>query len=623
MPNSSNNIEKNIAPAWETSINSIPISELFQLYAQINPKHCFLYPEKKQRIKSYFPLIKKNWELAWKADQEILWTFFIKGSLNETANITAWRTTENSVVAQHLTSSGYPAGVLVAMLVGLAEANMKGYKTAQMWFSNTNKYAMDVFIGIVEYIGKEHACRTEFDYIKIDKDYKCDSDDLSYIVQCTNDNPDQLYEFIKHTRGTIPADAEEYNSYDIELLKLDAIYRRFGLSRRRYMWLAKDKNTHKTLGAIIAYRGPFGLNFSLLENRCELILDKNINDSQRIKQLSQSLLNKAKTAYFDSDFHLSYPLSYMQVITDPNTSQILQECGVKLIHHYLQAIFTSFESCSSFINGLLPEALKNFPSSKYIMEDPRESARLEEKVNPEEFIKNYLGQYLNENTSRLLDVGCGPGAIISTIGKIYPHIEITGLDLSPKHIDDLKKTCAGQSNIHGKIGDAKNIPFAKNTFDLIFCRFLLEYLPYPDKAISEMIRICKPEGKIMAQDLDGQLIWHFPEDIELQRDIETIWPHLQNTGFDPYIGRKLYNFFYKNKLKNIKVKCESYHLFPGKIDDKNYKLWDLKLDIALPQIAEALASQKKAIEFKEKYLNYLQREDTMTYSVVFTVSGEK
>jgi hypothetical protein len=74
-------------------------------------------------------------------------------------------------------------------------------------------------------------------------------------------------------------------------------------------------------------------------------------------------------------------------------------------------------------------------------------------------------------------------------------------------------------------------------------------------------------------------------------------------------------------LTAIDVSVDSYYLCAGRIDAASLKLWELKLEIALPAIANALGGVAAAKEQKQRFLAYLQREDTLTYSVLFTVTG--
>jgi len=259
----------------------------------------------------------------------------------------------------------------------------------------------------------------------------------------------------------------------------------------------------------------------------------------------------------------------------------------------------------------------------YFMEDERENQRLASKVNAEAFVETYLTSYLS-NASSVLDVGCGPGVIARAVGKAFPGIHVTALDSSPKKLEETRKNISGMTNVTARIGDVKNLPFEADRFDFVFSRFLFEYLPEPEHAVSEMFRVCSPAGRILIQDLDGQLVWHYPEDNALKSKIEKVLEHLTSaTGFDPFVGRKLYYLLCSEGMRDIHVQAEPYHLFPGRMDEKNFKLWELKLDIVMPQIIKALGSETEAMQCKKAYLDYLLREDTLTYSVVFTVTGVK
>ncbi len=71
------------------------------------------------------------------------------------------------------------------------------------------------------------------------------------------------------------------------------------------------------------------------------------------------------------------------------------------------------------------------------------------------------------------------------------------------------------------------------------------------------------------------------------------------------------------------MQAESYHLYAGAIGDELLQQWELKLAIAKPRMQEALGSGYEADEEIRRFLGYLQRPDTFTYSTVITVVGEK
>ena len=67
--------------------------------------------------------------------------------------------------------------------------------------------------------------------------------------------------------------------------------------------------------------------------------------------------------------------------------------------------------------------------------------------------------------------------------------------------------------------EASCLPFVDNKFDLIYTRFLLEYLKYPENVLKEFKRVGKHGGKLIMQDLDGQLVTHYPIKNEFENRI--------------------------------------------------------------------------------------------------------
>jgi SAM-dependent methyltransferase len=258
----------------------------------------------------------------------------------------------------------------------------------------------------------------------------------------------------------------------------------------------------------------------------------------------------------------------------------------------------------------------------YIMEDPREGQRLLDKVDAPSWIAKFLEPHLPPIRS-LLSVGCGPGVFLRELAENHPEIEVVGVDMSPGRVSGAEERLRGLPNARACVGNALSLPFETGSFDLVFSRFLMEYLPDKQRAVQEMARVCSSGGKVLLQDLDGQLVWHYPEDVELQNNIERILNHLAGTGFDPFVGRKLFSLCLEATLKNLSVQVEPYHLYAGCIDEKQFLQWQSKLEIARPQLIAALGSEEAAQEYSGRFLEYLRRPETLTYSCLFTVTATK
>ncbi len=90
----------------------------------------------------------------------------------------------------------------------------------------------------------------------------------------------------------------------------------------------------------------------------------------------------------------------------------------------------------------------------------------------DDFIKKHSSSGLT------LDLGCSN----SPYSKYFPNR--IGLDVKEGKGVDV-------------VGDAHNLPFEDNKFDVILCTEVLEHLHTPSKAISEMKRVLKPKGKLI------------------------------------------------------------------------------------------------------------------------------
>lgn len=261
-------------------------------------------------------------------------------------------------------------------------------------------------------------------------------------------------------------------------------------------------------------------------------------------------------------------------------------------------------------------------TTPYIMEHPQEGQRLLDKVDAGAWISKFLEPHLSSVT-RLLSVGCGPGVFLRELAECHPRMQVAGVDISSERIQQAGQRLRGLPNARARVGDASKLPFDANSFDLVFCRFLLEYLPNKEQAVREMSRVCSNGGTVLLQDLDGQLLWHFPEDAELQQAMERILDSLAGTGFDPFVGRKLFSLCRRVGLRNIDVQVEPYHLYAGAIDETQLSHWRAKMDIAQPQLARILGSEAAARAYSDRFLAYLQDPETLTYSCLFTVRAQK
>lgn len=95
----------------------------------------------------------------------------------------------------------------------------------------------------------------------------------------------------------------------------------------------------------------------------------------------------------------------------------------------------------------------------------------------------------------VLDAGCGTGRRIPDLITYLDPSELHALDISLPMLETARRKIFTQpvNFVHGNIA---NIPFANNSFDVVFASWVLETMGNPGKAVQEFLRVLKPGGII-------------------------------------------------------------------------------------------------------------------------------
>ncbi|ORX85170.1 putative methyltransferase type 11 [Anaeromyces robustus] len=101
----------------------------------------------------------------------------------------------------------------------------------------------------------------------------------------------------------------------------------------------------------------------------------------------------------------------------------------------------------------------------------------------------------------LLDAGCGTAPMISLLKEKYPNKKYTGIDLSPKMIEQAKKK--NLENTEFIVGDCENLPFQDNSFDIVINSHSFHHYPNVQDFFNEVYRVLKPNGKLILRDHTG------------------------------------------------------------------------------------------------------------------------
>jgi ubiquinone/menaquinone biosynthesis C-methylase UbiE len=111
-----------------------------------------------------------------------------------------------------------------------------------------------------------------------------------------------------------------------------------------------------------------------------------------------------------------------------------------------------------------------------------------------------IAQHL-PSRSEVLEVAPGPGFFAVELAKLGD-FKITGLDISRTLVEIANRNAlSARVSIDFRLGNAAAMPFADESFDIVYCSAAFKNFSEPVKALDEMHRVLRPGGEAVIQDL--------------------------------------------------------------------------------------------------------------------------
>jgi len=157
---------------------------------------------------------------------------------------------------------------------------------------------------------------------------------------------------------------------------------------------------------------------------------------------------------------------------------------------------------------------------------------------------------LDDKYNAILDVGCGNGLVLSKLAPYFQHL--FGLDYAISMIEHAKKLLPEHKF---ETGDAANLRYNDQSFDRVLSYSIFHYFPdqsYIIKAITEMIRVTKPDGIILIGDLldkDFEANIKGNSDVKIEATLPAIMRYSQWTFCD--LHATIAHF--SNQVKKIEI----------------------------------------------------------------------
>jgi ubiquinone/menaquinone biosynthesis C-methylase UbiE len=260
----------------------------------------------------------------------------------------------------------------------------------------------------------------------------------------------------------------------------------------------------------------------------------------------------------------------------------------------------------------------------YVIHTDEEPLRLERQARLYD-MQAELQRLRLGGSRRVVDAGCGSGAMARAIARAAPQAEVIGIDRNPQYIAYAQRRAVeeGLGNLRFEVGDVTALPWPDGSVDVVWAKHLLQWVPQREGAVREFVRVTRPGGQVHCVNFDQFLVAHHPVDPVLQPQVEHWMAQAAHLiGFDNQLGPKLPVLLRRAGLVDIAVDVTADSAFSG-FGGEPERMWNwgvqLRGSAAFTERVFGTADAARAYE--DRLMKQLGNPDVFVACPLYHVSG--
>ena len=274
--------------------------------------------------------------------------------------------------------------------------------------------------------------------------------------------------------------------------------------------------------------------------------------------------------------------------------------------------------------------------SQYMVEDRSSNPEMIRLMIQDNLYTTGMGGPLSEQPDpaslhRVLDIGCGPGGWILEAARLYPHMDLVGIDISWRMIEYARAQAQARKLTDGVeflVMDALHpLKFPDDSFDLVNMRFAVSFLLVTDwpRVLNELLRVTRPGGIVRVTDTEttrgtsqdfnrlGQMIL-----CAFYRSGHSLTEEKMG------VTHELPHLLSESGCQQVQTKASTLEFVAGTVGGQNaYQNMLFALQTMLPFLQKWGCASEEYDALREQVLIEMQQPDFRTISQMVTAWGTK